>query len=158
MNLSDLKQTLGTITTINILQPNGQAVPQHFHITEAGLTTKNFIDCGGTIRSEKMLNLQVWVAQDTDHRLIPEKLNKILSIYEKNFGTDDLPVEVEYQTDTVGRYGLKFDGQNFQLTTKQTDCLASDHCGITEKKQKLQLAELTPTDAAACCTPGGGCC
>lgn len=157
MHLSDLKNTLSQISTINILQPNGQQIPQHFHITEAGLTTKNFIDCGGTIRSEKMLNLQVWVANDTDHRLSPEKLNTILSIYEKNFGSENIPVEIEYQTDTVGRYGIEFDGRNFKLTPKQTDCLASDHCGIPEKKQKLQLVDLGQENNA-CCTPGGGCC
>lgn len=157
MHLSDLKNTLSQISTINILQPNGQQIPQHFHITEAGLTTKIFIDCGGTIRSEKMLNLQVWVANDTDHRLSPEKLNTILSIYEKNFGSENIPVEIEYQTDTVGRYGIEFDGRNFKLTPKQTDCLASDHCGIPEKKQKLQLVDLGQENNA-CCTPGGGCC
>ncbi|MEI8087930.1 MAG: DUF6428 family protein, partial [Paludibacter sp.] len=54
-------------------------------------------------------------------------------------------------------YGLTFNGSEFELTTKHTDCLASDKCGIPKEKLKVKLAELTPSDAV-CCTPGGGCC
>lgn len=27
---------------------NGNSVPEHFHVTEVGIITKDFIDCGGT--------------------------------------------------------------------------------------------------------------
>lgn len=43
--------------------------PAHFHITEMGLVTKNFIDCGNTIREEKLITFQVWYAGDLEHRL-----------------------------------------------------------------------------------------
>ncbi len=69
---------------------------------------------------------------------------------------EDLEIEVEYQSDTIGKYGLDFSGENFLLTTKQTDCLAKDNCGVPQHKQKLQLAELETSKS--CCTPGGGCC
>jgi len=39
-------------------------------------------------------------------------------------GFGNLEVEVEYQSDTIGRYGLDFEQGRFLLTTKQTDCLA----------------------------------
>ncbi len=157
MKLSELKQHLHNLKAINFVQPNGTFVPRHFHITEAGLTSKHFVDCGGTIRTDKVVNFQVWTSVDFDHRLEPNKLLKIISIYEKNFGTDDLEIEVEYQTETVGRYGLEIKGENFLLTPKHTDCLASDHCGIPQEKQKLALAELE-TSNNSCCSPGGGCC
>ena len=64
---------------------------------------------------------------------------------------------MEYQTETIGKYGLETDGNNFLLTAKQTDCLAKDNCGVPDAKQKLKLSELQ-TEKVACCTPGGTCC
>jgi hypothetical protein len=69
----------------------------------------------------------------------------------------DLEVEVEYQSDTIGKYGLDFDGNRFILTSKVTACLASDACGIPTEKIKVKIADLQ-TVAQASCTPGGGCC
>ena len=56
MKLSEFKTLLQTLPEVNFKLTNGQAIPSHFHITEAGLTTKHFVDCGGTIRSEKTTN------------------------------------------------------------------------------------------------------
>jgi len=33
---------------------NGTMVPEHFHVTEVGVVTKHFIDCGGTVRNERI--------------------------------------------------------------------------------------------------------
>ena len=153
MKLSTFKQHLTNVDTLNLVQTNGTFVPSHFHITEAGLITKNFIDCGGTVRAEKAVSLQVWVAGDTDHRLEPTKLLGIIALSEKLFGNEDLDIEVEHQTDTIGKYGLDFQGENFLLIAKQTDCLAKDNCGIP---QELKFAEMETSQG--CCTPGGGCC
>lgn len=157
MKLSTFKNYLNTVNEINFIEPNGTVVPKHFHITEAGMVTKHFIDCGGTVRQEKTVSFQLWVASDVAHRLEPQKLLKIIDIYEKQFGAEDLELEMEYQSDTVGKYGLDFSNGNFVLTSKQTDCLAKDNCGVPVEKQKLQLAELEISQAS-CCTPGGGCC
>lgn len=150
MNVSEFKKQLNILSTIQFIQPNGVAIPNHFHVTEMGLTTKNFVDCGGTVRIEKNLSFQLWIANDVEHRLVPEKLKGIISMTEKLFGNEDLEIEVEYQSETIGRYGLSFDGINFVLTTKQTNCLAQDQCGIP--------AEKVVGDKAASCAPGGGCC
>ena len=156
MKLSQLKQELDSVETLNFIQPDGNFVPEHFHITEAGLTTKHFIDCGGAVRTEQVMNLQVWVAQDIHHRLDPDKLKKILSISEQHFGNEDMEVEVEYQTNTIGRYGLDTDGKNFLLIAKQTDCLAKDQCGTSNQKPEA-VYKTGKTAASSCCTPGGGC-
>ena len=55
MNLSQFKNHLDEVSQLNFIQPNGNFIPSHFHITEAGLTTKNFIDCGGTLELKKRL-------------------------------------------------------------------------------------------------------
>ncbi|MDE3743852.1 DUF6428 family protein [Maribacter polysaccharolyticus] len=155
MRLSEIKTLLGTLDTLAFQLPNGTLVPRHFHVTEVGKVTKNFIDCGGTVRKEEVVNFQLWQADDYDHRLHPEKLVHIIDLSEKVLGIEDLEIEVEYQGDTIGKFGLDFDGTHFLLTTKQTDCLAKDQCGIPAEKPKRKLSELQATNS---CAPGSGCC
>lgn len=155
MRLSEIKNHLGNLETIAFQLPNGELVPNHFHVTEVGKITKNFIDCGGTVRNEEVVNFQLWEANDYDHRLHPEKLVHIIELSEKVLNIPDLNIEVEYQGATIGKYGLDFDGTNFLLTTKQTDCLAKDNCGIPEEKPKMKLSELQSQSA---CAPNSGCC
>ncbi len=157
MLLSDLKTQLHTLSSLNFVLPNGKSVPKHFHVTEVGMVTKNFIDCGGTVRHEKVVNFQLWEAGDTDHLLAPQKLLNIISLSEKVLGIEDLDIEVEYQSDTIGKYGLEFDGTNLLLTQKMTNCLATDKCGIPADKLKVSLSSLA-NSSTSCCTPGGGCC
>jgi len=158
MKLSEIKNILASIDGVNFQLQNGTAVPEHFHVTEVGVITKNFIDCGGTVRHEKVANFQLWNANDFDHRLKPTKLLDIIALSEKVLGMEDSEIEVEYQAETIGKYDLDFDGTNFILMSKQTNCLASDKCGIPPEKLKVNLVDLQPATASACCTPGGGCC
>ena len=80
MLISVFKQILSELDTVKFKLPNGQFVPAHFHITEVGKLTRNYIDCGGILRQENKLNLQLWVASDAYHRLKP---NNILNILQK---------------------------------------------------------------------------
>jgi hypothetical protein len=158
MKLSEIKSNLASAESVNFILPNGGYVPEHFHVTEVGLVTKHFIDCGGTERKEKVVNFQLWDANDFEHRLKPQKLLNIIALSEKKLGIGDLEIEVEYQAETIGKYDLAFNGQDFELVPKQTACLAQDACGIPSKsKEKVQLGELQ-TANTSCCTPGGGCC
>lgn len=156
MKLSQIKNLLATVETVNFQLPDGTFVPEHFHVTEVGLVTKNFIDCGGTVRQETVVNFQLWDANDFEHRLKPQKLLKIIELSEKVLGISDHEIEVEYQDTTIGKYDLGFNGAHFELLNKQTACLASDQCGIPQDKQKVKLSDLTTQ--ANSCAPGGGCC
>jgi hypothetical protein len=155
MKLSTLKNHLSTAETVNFKLENGAPVPEHFHVTEVGVISKHFIDCGGTIRNERVANFQLWDANDFDHRLKPTKLLNIIRLSEEKLGMEDLEIEVEYQNQTIGKYDLGFDGKNFVLMTKQTACLASDSCGIPAEKLKVKIGDVV---AKSCCAPGGGCC
>ncbi len=157
MKLSEVKGLLSTVEAVDFKIQNGGLVPEHFHVTEVGLITKHFIDCGGQERIEKVANFQLWNANDFEHRLKPQKLLNIIELSERKLGIGDLEVEVEYQSDTIGKYGLDFNGKEFLLTTKQTACLASDACGIPAEKLKIKLSDLQAIEQATC-TPGGGCC
>lgn len=155
MKLSEIKKALNSLETIAFQLPDGSLVPNHFHVTEVGQITKNFIDCGGTVRKEEVVNFQLWDANDYDHRLHPEKLVKIIELSEKILDIKDHEIEVEYQGATIGKYGLDFDGTNFLLTTKATDCLAREECGVPEFKGQLQVVS---ADSNNSCAPGSGCC
>lgn len=158
MKLSEVKKHLNTLEAVNFRLPDGSFVPEYFHVTEVGLVTKNFIDCGGTVRKEAVVNFQLWDANDYDHRLKPGKLLKIIALSEETLGIGDYEIEVEYQGITIGKYDLGFDGKNFVLLNKQTACLAMDQCGVSQEKEKKPLIEIISNNTANSCTPGGGCC
>jgi hypothetical protein len=153
MKLSVFKTALAQVEDIRFQLPNGQFVPDHFHITEVGQATRTFMDCGGTTRSETALSLQLWVASDVDHRLQPRKVLDILALAETTLHLPDTMIEVEYQQDTIGRYRLSFDGEVFQLLNTQTACLAPDQCGIPQEKPRVRL-----TASGVSCDPAAGCC
>lgn len=135
MNLSTFHGALRTHPDLNlaILLPGGRNVPAHFHITEVGRTEKRFVDCGGTVRDLAFASVQVWVADDVDHRLPAGKLAAILDQAAGVLGKDDPDMQVECQAGTIGLFAITeaaADGGNlvFHLAPKQTACLAMDVC------------------------------
>ena len=158
MKLSQFISSIDSIKEFTIQLPNGTFVPPHFHVTEMGLLTKNFIDCCNVVREEKVITFQVWFAGDLEHRLTSEKVHKITHASEKLFQSADLELEVEYQdAQTIGKFGLEFQNDIFQLTPKQTTCLAQDHCGIPADKMEPVTGACKPKESS-CCTPDSGCC
>jgi hypothetical protein len=128
---------------MHLMLPDSTFIPAHYHITEVGRVQKDFIDCGGTVRSLASCVLQVWVASDFDHRLETTKLAKIIEIARPLLQSDDLPVEVEYEDAVVSQYPVGSaevtpSGILFSLGTKHTACLAPEKCGV---------------GGEACCTP-----
>ena len=115
--------------------PDKAFVPAHYHITEVGRVQKDFIDCGGTVRSAVSCLLQIWVADDVDHRLETSKLATIMEIARAVLQRDDLPVEVEYEAGAISQYPVAGyeatpAGLLFYLGTKHTACLAPEKCGV----------------------------
>jgi len=157
MKLSTIKELLPTLENVEFQLEDGTFVPEHFHVTEVGTSTKHFIDCGGIIRIEKVVNFQLWNADDYEHRLKPGKLLHIIKLSEQKLWIEDVEIEVEYQSSTIGKYDLDFNGKNFVLRNKTTACLAQDACGIPSEKQKTDLKELDNTSGSSC-VPGSGCC
>jgi len=134
---------------VQLLLPDGSAIPAHFHVTEVGRVQKDFVDCGGTVRSSTSCLLQVWVASDVAHRLGSTKLAKIIHKGKELFKTTSIPLEVEYEDGAFSQYSVQNaevspSGIILRLGTKHTACLAPDRCGVT-----LDVA-------SSCSTPG--CC
>ncbi|HLR49980.1 MAG TPA: DUF6428 family protein [Candidatus Sphingobacterium stercoripullorum] len=160
MKLSEFKEVIQGLDTLEFVKQDGTVVPAHFHLTELGIVKKDFIDCGGKLRNEVYVNLQLWHATDYEHRLTPEKLSQIIKTSSKELAIDDAELEIEYQGETIGKYGLDFNGHSFVLVNKQTNCLAPDACGTAEIenvegiKPKLVITQTSGNT----CEPGSGCC
>lgn len=156
MKIAEIKEKLASLEQIAFRLPDGRLVPRHFHVTEIGKVTKRFIDCGGKIRHEEWASFQLWDSSDYDHRLHPEKLSHVIGLSQKALElSDELEIEVEYQDNTIGKFGLDFDGKDFLLLPLQTDCLAKEKCGVPPTKSKRQLKELS---TSTCCSSKSGCC
>lgn len=153
MKLSEFSRVLKGLNEIAFKLPNGQLVPEHFHVTEVGKINKHFIDCGGTVREEEKISFQLWEENDYNHRLHPEKLDHIIKLSQEKLKLPDAEIEVEYQGESINKFHLDFDGKSFLLVNTQTDCLAKENCGIPASKPKVKLSELQNT-----CAPGSGCC
>jgi hypothetical protein len=152
MNLTELKETLEQHPRkkLRFVLPDKNTIPAHFHITEVGHVHKNFIECGGTKRSTSACVLQAWVAaNDEDHSLEAGKLAKILELAGDMLPDGGLPVEVEFESPYISQFPIESaecgeDAIVFQLTTKHTDCLAREQCGLES--------------ASVCCSSeNGGC-
>lgn len=154
MKLSEFKDQLSGLQEIAFELPNGNLVPEHFHVTEVGKITKRFIDCGGTLRDEEKISFQLWEENDYNHRLHPEKLIRIIDLAINKLELPDAEIEVEYQGESINKFELGFNGTNFLLLNTQTDCLAREKCGVPAQKPKVKLSELQNS----CCTPESGCC
>jgi uncharacterized protein DUF6428 len=138
MNITELKNLLSAHPEklMSFLLPNGKSIPAHYHITEVGHVKKDFIDCGGTIRTASACVLQAWVAvNDEDHRLEAGKLGAILQMADKILPGADLPVELEYEAPVISQFSivsseLVSGAIIFHLANKHTDCLAKESCGL----------------------------
>ena len=150
MTVKELKEKLAQTPDLPVTfqLPENGLVPAHYHITEVGFGKKTFIDCGGEIRVEGKCLLQIWVANDTDHRVDSARFVKILEHGKPVLPSDSLPVEIEYNNPGLTHMPLeqvdvRAEGVVLVLAHKQTDCLAKDVCSITAEND---------------CTPASGCC
>lgn len=153
MHLAELINVLNQHpeASLAFLLPDESQVAKHFHVTEVGRVRKDFIDCGGTARSTDTCVLQVWVADDVDHRLIAGKLGKIVALGKDILKGDDLPVEIEYDVGVITQFAVDgLDANDQQITLKlagkHTACLAPELCGIDDQSA-------VSDSGSGCCSP-----
>jgi hypothetical protein len=152
MKLTEFKSHLerSSDRELRFVFPDGGQIEAHAHITEVGRVEKRFIDCGGTLRTVTHCSLQAWVADDVDHRLTPTRLAGIIDQAAPIMNGEDLDVEIEYQDGLISQFPvtsatLTENALLFHLTTKETDCLAKERCGL-------------PAAEGDKCSPGAACC
>ncbi len=147
LTLEDFRKSLAASPGLGLRfrLPTGGLTPIHLHLTEVARVEKRFIDCGGTVRTDVSARLQLWTADDTDHRVGCAKAIQILGRGADLVGSTDLPMEVEFDFPLLTLFtvvGAVVEGNEriFLLEGKKADCLAPDVC--------LPKA----------CKPGSGCC
>lgn len=118
---------------ITLKLPDGTTAPAHFHVTEIGAISKAFLDCGGKSHTEQTCVLQVWVADDYDHRIQAGKLANILGKAKSLFDSDEPPVEFEHEAPVLTRMPIESCETDdhtltFHLSYKKADCLAKELC------------------------------
>jgi hypothetical protein len=159
MKLSELKKTLGENADKNLvfILPTGTKIPVHAHVTDVARIEKRFIDCGGTFRTETLCRLQVWFADDTEHRVTARILLKILEKSASFLESDDLDVEIEYEAPFISQFPIselvaERNALVVRLGTKHTACLAEDQCGISAPKaQNILFKPLATLEKPKCC-------
>ena len=145
--LSDFRRRLSANAEagLRFRLPSGDLAPAHAHLTEVARVEKRFIDCGGTVRTRVSARLQLWTADDTDHRVGAAKCLEILGRGAHLLGGEDLPLEVELDLPYLSLFeatGTVREGDALVvlLSPVKADCLAPDVC------------------LPASCRPGSGCC
>ena len=156
-SFATLKKTLeeNPDCSLQFVFPDGGSIPAHFHVTEVGHVTKDFIDCGGTRRTTSTCVLQTLVAHDIDHRLTSTRFASILLLTGSVLPSDDLPVEVEYDEGTTSLFELveievRDSCVSMLLGPKHTACLAPDKCGLDD-------ASGPAADQPTACEPSENC-
>ncbi|MEM9587883.1 MAG: DUF6428 family protein [Planctomycetota bacterium] len=153
-----IEQLLGVLqenpeSGVEIHRDDQGPLPPHFHITEVGKVTRDFVDCGGTRRHSQVCLLQTWVADDVQHRLTASKLFGIVSMAETLEMDFSTAVEVECQGEhTIGtfqlveaRYDLSSRMVILRLQSKATACLAPELCCPTPSSPEVvSLSAIKP--------------
>jgi hypothetical protein len=158
MKLSEFKKILSENSkhTVRFFLPTNSKIPPHAHITEVALIEKKYVDCGGQFRAESLCRLQTWFADDTDHRLTADRLLAILGKADSFLKTDDLEVDVEYESPYVSQFPitsavLKGEELAVQLGIKHTACLAEDRCLPPNLNKPSLLTPLPDFKPGKCC-------
>ena len=151
MTLQEFKNSLENRSDLSFIIENGIKIPAYFHITEMGVKTKYFMDCGGVMRKDSKITFQLWTSDDYDHRLSSYKLSGIIKKAESLIKEDlaNLEIEMEYQDYTIGIYSVNLIDDKYILEPTLTDCLAKEACGIDQPKQEIETSECCSTDG--CC-------
>lgn len=159
MQLNELKSLLAENADrhFRIRLPEGDAIPQSFHVTEIGHVRKTFLDCGGTRRETETCQLQVWVGEDYDHRIETGKMAGILEKSGAVLPDDSVPVEIEYEDRVISQYTITGheitgDAVILVLAHKHTECLAPELCGLPSINRLPALG-----GKSSCCAPGQTC-
>ena len=106
-------------------------------------------------RRDRNITFQLWTAEDFHHRITPTKILEVIEKFEETFILEDVEIEIEYNTNTIGLYSLTPHPKkdlSFVLLSKKTNCLAPDKCMVPPPPTKQN----TPPKPKQCNSPS--CC
>lgn len=144
-----LRQADGRIVRFEL--PTATLLSPHVHVTEVARIDKKLVDCGGTLRTESSCRLQIYQADDTEHRITAAKLAQILAKGAGVLGSTSLPVEAEAEAPYLAAFPVvaaRLEDKQVVLSfgVRHAACLAEDVCFPANLHNK------------SACAPGSGCC
>lgn len=144
LNKADGRIVRFELPTTTLLSP-------HVHVTEVARIDKRFVDCGGTLRTDSSCRLQIYQADDTEHRITAAKFAQILAKGAGVLGSTQLPVEAEAEAPYLSTFPIvatRLEAKQIVLSLgmRHTACLAEDVCFPFNLQNK------------SACAPGSGCC
>ncbi len=144
LNKADGRIVRFELPTTTLLSP-------HVHVTEVARLDKKFVDCGGTLRTDSSCRLQLYQADDTEHRITAAKFAEILAKGAGALGLTGFPVEVEAEAPYLSVFPViasRLEEKQIVLSLgmRHTGCLAEDVCFPAHLQNK------------SACTPSLGCC
>ena len=126
-------------------------------ISAVGSRVSLYNENTGTRRAESHCRLQVWVADDLDHRLAAGKLHRILGLAAPLLPQESLPVDVEYEAGYIAQFPLEslapVNGElHLRLGVRHTACLAPDKCGVPPSAPRpIDFSVFPVRPPARCC-------
>lgn len=159
MHLSEFKTALAQHPEklLQFILPTGTRIPPHAHITEVARVDKHFIDCGGKVRKESACRMQIWFADDTEHRISAQTFLKVLDKAATVLGGEDLEIDFEYEAPFIAQFPATSVAPDehalvVQLGIRHTDCLAKGYCLPPAKSpQNFLLPQLPKLEKNKCC-------
>jgi hypothetical protein len=144
--------------------PNGQTIPEGYHLTELKAVNVNAMDCGGQADAWAETIIQLWSApegepgrQMTGKKFL-EITDQVLKVVPVNM---DANLKIEYGLGgepaahyRVGSLALEAGILNAHLEPLPVSCKARDRWNATQTPISFEMLG----DAEASCKPGGGCC
>lgn len=160
--LAELRANLTTPLMFTL--PNGQTIPEGYHLTELKAVNVNAMDCGGQADAWSETIIQLWSApegepgrQMTGKKFL-EITDQVLKVVAVNM---DANLKIEYGLGTepaahyrVGSLTLEAGILNANLEPLPVSCKARDRWVAAQAPVGLEMVGA----ADAACKPGGGCC
>jgi len=153
ITFTELKKLVVKAHKISFELPNGKLVPAHYTITRIGEQVSKYIDATGKIQQHKFLVLQFLPSGTYNHRLHPEKLQKLLELAEQAFDTSTSAIKVTYQAENTIFYSIEYSDSIFKLLPDIDQSIHSEN-QIVKSKKSTPLIDA----ASGPFIPGTSCC
>jgi Family of unknown function (DUF6428) len=164
--LQELRSNLETPLMFTL--PNGQTVPEGYHLTELKSVKVQAMDCGGQVDTWSETIIQLWSApegeagrQMTGQKFL-EITDQVLKVVPVNL---DAKLKIEYGLGgepaahyQIGSLRLESGVLNANLEPLPVSCKARDRWNAEQQESLAPIGLEMIGDAGAACKPGGGCC
>lgn len=152
MNVSEFIEFLGSrgASEVVFYLNNGTVFSPHFHISFISKVDKTGFTCEKIPYAEAFVEIQLWVADDVNHRISGDKFLSILS--KLDLQAADLLKDLNIQLDLNGvlsSFSLRQSEGLLVLNPLKASCPVPELCVVDNVQEEVN---------SGACKPGSGCC